>query len=200
MWPRRVLASHARRCMDGHPAHAVELERVIEHAQRRASAGPRRRRDRRPPRRRRRPPRASCEPAADPRRGRAHPRRSAAPSRPPRPFRARATAGGSGARGRDASRRCAAARENPPPRSSSRIEKNRGVESIHGQQSHATLPSGSMSAAVLESASSACSPIGCCMRRSLADVMRKPRPPDEMRGALALPSRQRHAPGPRADL
>jgi hypothetical protein len=51
-----------------------------------------------------------------------------------------------------------------PPRPSSSIEKNSGVESIHGQQSHATLPSGSTSAAVLESARSACSPMACCMR------------------------------------
>ena len=34
------------------------------------------------------------------------------------------------------------AREKAPPRSSSRIEKSSGVESTHGQQSHATLPSG----------------------------------------------------------
>ena len=148
---------------DRHAGCACQLEGVD-----RAREPPRRSpattaRSARPSPRQRRPPRERRESGAAHRPGRARRQRSAARRQSARRFRAPAIGGGSGATRRRASGR-AGRNENMPPRPSSSIEKNSGVESIHGQQSHATLPSGSMSAAVLQSARSACSPIGCCMR------------------------------------
>ena len=99
------------------------------------------------------------------RRDPARPRRSAARRRRSRRFRAPASERDIGARRR--ARRVAPdgwrIRRRAPRQGSRRAAASK---STHGQQSHATLPSGSMSAAVRESARSACSPMGCCTRRA----------------------------------